>query len=155
MYFDGGQFAKIRKVLRRIMTPFLYFAIRNIYKSGGKNLGKVMWCDDESIRGYFVAAGKALRYKNLRRQLSDSLENKPFPPLDEETQRHTFFAFGSAEEHFKYRADVMKTYPYAHYPVFDGYNHMQYQIRSPEGFADMLKNIIEKNEMPQLPFVKE
>ena len=59
------------------------------------------------------------------------------------------------EEHYKYRADVMNTYPYAHYPVFDGYNHMQYQIKDPQGFAGMLVSIIEKNEMPELSFLKE
>ena len=47
------------------------------------------------------------------------------------------------------------TYPYAHYPVFDGYNHMQYQIKDPQGFAGMLVSIIEKNEMQELSFLKE
>ena len=49
----------------------------------------------------------------------------------------------------------MNTYPYAHYPVFDGYNHMQYQIKDPQGFAGMLVSIIEKNEMQELSFLKE
>lgn len=48
----------------------------------------------------------------------------------------------------------MKAYPKAHYPVFEGYNHMQYQIRDPKGFAEMLDSIIEKNEIPELPFLK-
>ena len=64
-FFDGGQFAKIGKFTRRIMTPFIYFAIKSIYKSNGKNLGKIMWCDDEEIRKYFVDAGKALTYGNM------------------------------------------------------------------------------------------
>ena len=153
-FFDGGQFAKIGKFTRRIMTPFLYLAIRSIYKKNGENLGKLMWCDDKEIRPYFVAAGKALTYGNMRRQLADSLENKPLPPLTETLQKHTFFAFGSIEEHYKYRADVMATYPTAHYPVFEGYNHMQFQIRDPKGFAEMLASIIEKDEMPPLPFLK-
>ncbi len=38
-------------------------------------------------------------------------------------------AFGSVEEHFKCRNAVMKTYPQGHFPIFEGYNHMQYQIR--------------------------
>ena len=29
---------------------------------------------------------------------------------------------------------------------------MQYQIRDPEGFADMLISVAEKNEIPELPF---
>ena len=153
-FFDGGQFAQIGKFTRRIMTPFLYFAIRSIYKKNGENLGKVMWCDDKEIRPYFVAASKALKYGNMRRQLSDSLENKPLPPINEQLLRHTYFEFGSAEEHYKYRANVMQSYPHAHYPVFDGFNHMQYQIRDPQGFAEMLANIIDKNALPALPFLK-
>lgn len=153
-FFDGGQFAQIGKLTRRIMTPFLYFAIKSLYKKNGENLGKVMWCDDAEIRPYFVAAGKALTYGNMRRQLSDSLENNPLPPLSEELQKHAFFEFGSIEDHYKYRSNVMKAYPKAHYPVFEGYNHMQYQIRDPKGFAEMLDSIIEKNEIPELPFLK-
>lgn len=153
-FFDGGQFAKIGKFTRRILTPFLYFAIKSVYKKNGENLGKIMWCDDKEIRPYFVEAGKALKYGNLRRQLSDSLENKPFPTLNEELQKRTFFEFGSAEDHYKYRDAVKTTYPNANYPVFDGYNHMQFQIRDPKGFADMLISVIEKNEIPQLPFLK-
>ncbi len=135
VFIDGGQFAKIGKFTRRIMTPFLYFAIKSLYKKNGRNLGKIMWCDDEAIRPYFVMAGKALRYGNMRRQLADSLENKPFPPISKQLQEHTFFEFGSAEEHFKYRRSVMDSYPYANYLVFEGYNHMQFQIRDPKGFA--------------------
>lgn len=153
-FFDGGQFAKIGKFTRRILTPFLYFAIKSVYKKNGENLGKIMWCDDKEIRPYFVEAGKALKYGNLRRQLSDSLENKPFPTLNEELQKRTFFEFGSAEDHYKYRDAVKTTYPNANYPVFDGYNHMQFQIRDPKGFADMLISVIEKNKIPQLPFLK-
>ncbi len=74
------------------MTPFLYFAIKGIYKKNGENLGKVMWCDDKEIRPYFVAAGKALKYGNMRRQLSDSLENKPLPPICEELQALRFLS---------------------------------------------------------------
>ena len=154
-FFDGGQFAKIGKFTRRIMTPFLYFAIRSLYKKNGENLGKIMWCDDDAIKPYFVAAGKALKYGNIRRQMSDSLENKPFPPIDENLQKRVFFEFGSMEEHYKYREDVKKSYPYAHYPVFEGHNHMQYQIKNPKGFAGMLVSVIEKNEIPKLPFLKE
>ena len=34
-FFDGGQFAQIGKGMRRIMTPFLYFAIKSLYWSKG------------------------------------------------------------------------------------------------------------------------
>ena len=100
-------------------------------------------------------AGKALWYGSLRRQLADSLEDKPFPPLSEELQGRSYFAFGSAEDHFKYRDAVMRAYPRGHFPVFEGYRHMEYQIRDPQGFADMLTSIVEDGCMPALPFVRD
>ena len=155
VFFDGGQFAQISLPLRRIMTPFLYLAIKSLYWSKGKTLGKILWCDDEAIKPYFIAAGKALSYGDLRRQLAESLEDKPFPPLPEELQRRIYFEFGSIEEHYKYRDAVMNAYPHGNYPVFEGYNHMQFQIRDPEGFATMLRSVMEENHMPELPFMKE
>ena len=154
-FFDGGQFAQIGKETRRMITPFLYLAIKSLYWSKGKTLKKIMWCDDDTIKPYFIAAGKAMQYGNLRRQLSDSLENKPFPPLTVEMQKHSYFEFGSIEDHFKYRQAVMKAYPCGNYPVFEGYDHMQYQIRDPRGFAQMLSSIMEQGEMPKLPFIRK
>ena len=155
VFFDGGQFAQIGKTTRRIMVPFLYFALKSLYRSGGATLKKFMWCDDDAIKPYFIAAGKALKYGNLRRQLSDSLENKPFPSLPEELQKNTYFEFGSIEDHFKYRDSVMKAYPYGNYPVFEGYNHMQYQIRNPEGFAEMICAIIRGERMPEMGMLRK
>ena len=154
-FFDGGQFAQIGKGTRRIMTPFLYFAIKSLYWSKGGTLKKILWCDDDSIKPYFIAAGENLTYTNLRRQISDSLEDKPFPPLSKELQKHTYFEFGSIEDHFKYRQAVMEAYPCGHYPVFEGYDHMQYQIRDPKGFAEMLAHIAERDCMPELPFIRK
>ena len=154
VFFDGGQFAQIGKATRRLMVPFLYLAIKSLYWSKGGTLKKIMWCDDETIKPYFIAAGKALKYGNLRRQLSDSLEDKPFPSLSENMQEKTYFEFGSAEEHFKYRDSVMKAYPKGNYPIFDGCNHMQYQIKNPQGFAEMLRSVIEKDVLPNLPDLK-
>ena len=154
-FFDGGQFARIGKATRRIMTPFLYFAIKSLYWSKGGTLKKIMWCDDEAIKPYFIAAGKALHYGNLRRQMADSLEDQPFPLLPEELQTHTYFEFGSIEEHFKYRQAVMEAYPYGNYPVFERYEHMQYQICDPKGFAEMLTSIIAHDCMPELPFIRK
>lgn len=154
-FFDGGQFAQIGKSPRRIMTPFLYLAIKSLYWSKGGTLKKILWCDDESIKPYFIAAGKALRYQNLRRQLADSLEDKPFPPLTESLQRHSYFEFGSVEDHFKYRDAVKEAYPQGHFPVFEGHNHMQYQISDPAGFANMLVSIMEQDSLPELPFVRK
>lgn len=119
-FFDGGQFAQIGKGTRRIMTPFLYFAIKSLYWSKGGTLKKILWCDDDSIKSYFIAAGKNLTYTNLRRQISDSLEDKPFPPLSKELQKHTYFEFGSIEDHFKYRQAVMEAYIDEIYLFFAG-----------------------------------
>lgn len=84
-----------------------------------------------------------------------SFKKLTLPPLKKEFQQRVFFEFSSIEDHYKYRADVMKTYPYAHYPVFEGYNHMQYQILSSEDFAKTLDFIIENNAMPRLAFMKD
>ena len=89
-FFDGGQFAQIGRAARRMMTPFLYLAIKSLYWSKGETLKKILWCDDESIKPYFIAAGENLTYTNLRRQISDSLEDKSFPSLPEEFQRQLF-----------------------------------------------------------------
>ena len=151
VFFDGGQFARIGRGTRRVMTPFLYLAIKSLYWSKGGTLKKIMWCDDDAIKPYFIAAGRALRYGSLRRQLADSLEDVPFPPLPETLQKHTWFSFGSSEEHYKYRDAVMQAYPQGHFPVFEGYDHMQYQIRDPQGFAALLRSIVETDALPELP----
>ena len=151
-FFDGGQFAQIGAATRRLMTLFLYLAIKSVYWSHGKTLGKILWCDDDSIRPYFIAAGQALTYGNLRRQMKDSLEDKPFPPLPEALQRNSFWEFGSAEEHFKYRPAVQAAYPAGNFPVFEGHQHIQFQIRDPQGFAGMLRSVMEQNRLPSLPF---
>ena len=149
VFFDGGQFAQIGKGTRRIITPFLYLAIKSLYWSKGKTLKKILWCDDEAIKPYFIAAGKGMTYGNLRRQLTESLEDKPFPTLPEDLQERMYFEFGSSEDHYKYRDAVMNAYPHGNYPVFEGYNHMQFQIRDPEGFATMLRSVMEENHMPK------
>ena len=148
VFFDGGQFAQISKGLRHVMVPFLYLAIKSLYWSNGKTLDKILWCSDESIQPYFIAAGKALTYGNLHRQMMDSLEDVPFPPLSKELQQHTFFSFGSIEDHFKYRAAVQAAYPDGNFPVFEGCNHMQTQIRKPKHFADLLVFVMEQNRLP-------
>ena len=155
VFFDGGQFAQIGKGTRRMMTPFLYLAIKSLYWSKGGTLKKILWCDDDSIKPYFIAAGENLTYTNLRRHILDSPGGKPFPSLPEELQKHIYFEFGSIEDHFKYRQAVMNAYPYGNYPIFEGYEHMQYQIRDPKGFAGMLVYIAERDCMPELPFIRK
>ncbi len=154
-FFDGGQFAKINKATRRFMTPFLYAAIKSLYLSKGKTLGKIMWCADDEIKPYFIEAGKNLTYGNIRRQMSDSLRNEPFLPLSEDMQKRTYFEFGDKEEHFKYRGDVMATYKCANFPIFAGHNHMQYQIKDPKGYGEMLKQIAKDGALPKLSFLKQ
>lgn len=155
VFFDGGQFAQIPSFLRTIMTPFLYLAIKSLYWSKGRTLKWILWCDDGAIKPYFMEAGKNLTYGNLRRQLKDSLEDRPFPALPFDLQKRTFWEFGSIEDHFKYRNAVMQAYPYGNYPVFENFNHMQYQIRDPEGFAAMLESVITENKLPELPFMRK
>lgn len=154
VYFDGGQFARIGKMTRRLMTPLLYLAIKSLSWSKGGTLKYILWCDDENLKPYFIQAARSLTYGNLRRQLADSLEDKPFPALPEELEAHTWFAFGSGEEHFKYRAAVQRAYPKAHYPVLREHDHMQYQIQNPQGFGEMLASIMEKDRLPELPFLE-
>ena len=152
IFFDGGQFAQIGKITRRIMVPFLYVTMKSLYWTNGNTLKKIMWCDDDNIKPYFIEAGKNLSYTNLRKQMDDSLEDKPFPKLSEELQKHTFWEFGSNEDHFKYRNAVMQAYKYGNFPVFEGLNHMEYQIRYPDGFARMLEMIIKTDQLPELTF---
>lgn len=62
--------------------------------------------------------------------------------------------------HFRFdlvadRDAVRKAYPWGNFPVFEGNNHMQYQIRDPEGFARMLESIMEKNALPEMPFLRK
>ena len=73
IFFDGGQFAQIGKMTRRIMVPFLYLAIKSVYWSKGKTLKKIMWCDDDTIKPYFTEAGRNITYGNLKRQLQSPL----------------------------------------------------------------------------------
>ena len=49
----------------------------------------------------------------------------------------------------------MKAYPAGNFPVFEGHDHMQYQIRDPQGFADMLSSVIERDRLPELPFLRK
>ena len=155
VFFDGGQFAQIGRATRRLMTPFLYLAVKSVYWSKGRTLKKILWCGDDAIQPYFIAAGKALRYGNLRRQMADSLEDKPFVFLPEALQKNTYFEFGRAEEHYQYRETLKKAYPKGNFPVFEGYNHMQYQIRDPQGFSEMLRSLMEKNALPELPMLRQ
>ena len=97
VFIDGGQFAQINKSTRHIMVPFLYLAIKSLYWSKGKTLKKILWCDDDSIKPYFINAGKELTYSNMHRQLMDSLENKPFPQLSKQIQEITYFEFGNTK----------------------------------------------------------
>lgn len=110
-----------------------------------------MWCSENSIKPYFIQAGKNLRYKNLYLQMMDSLEDRDFPELSKKIQKSIFFEFGSIEEHYKYRDAVRNAYPYSNFPVFENNNHMQMQILNPEDFAEMLDLIICTGEIKNSP----
>lgn len=84
VFFDGGQFARIGRATRRIMTPFLYLAIRSLYWSNGRTLKKILWCDDEAIRPYFIAAGRQLRCVMEQ----DRLPELPFLQMTKEEPPH-------------------------------------------------------------------
>ena len=86
--------------------------------------------------------------------MSDGLVDGPFPALPRDLQARTFWEFGSAEEHFKYRDAVMAAWPHGNFPVFERHNHMKFQIKDPQGFADMLAHVMETGEMPELPFCR-
>ncbi len=51
---------QIGKATRRIMVPFLYIAMKSLYWSKGKTLKRIMWCDDDKIKPYFIEAGEEL-----------------------------------------------------------------------------------------------
>lgn len=106
-----------------------------------------------------VGKSEAARLRNVGDGTPDILRfegvNKPFPALSEELQKHLYFEFGSIEDHFKYRQAVIEAYPCGNYPIFEGYDHMQYQIRDPKGFAEMLAFIAEQDGMPKLPFIRK
>ena len=91
-----------------------------------------------------------MTYANLRRWLADSPEDKLFPLLTVELQNRTYFEFGTFEDHYKYRSAVISAYTHAHFPVFAGFNHMQYQIQDPHGFASMLREVMEDGRLPEL-----
>ena len=38
------------------------------------------------------------------------------------------------------------------FQLFEGLNHMEYQIRYPDGFARMLEMIIKTDQLPELTF---
>ena len=50
----------------------------------------------------------------------------------------------------KYRDAVRAAYPSGNFPVFRDCNHMQYQIRNPKGFAEMLMSIMENDGLPKM-----
>ena len=55
IFFDGGQFAQISLPLRRLMTPFLYLAIKSLYLSKGKTLKSFLRYYDDAVKPYFIA----------------------------------------------------------------------------------------------------
>ena len=58
VFFDGGQFAQIGKTLRKIMVPFIYLAIKSIYRSKGKTLKKINSLLEDISRNGNAGIGK-------------------------------------------------------------------------------------------------
>lgn len=153
-FINGGMFAKIGGLARKMLAPVLYKTIEKINKTNGDSLKEIFWTDEYEIKPYFVEAARNLNKDSMNNMMKDMLTKDAYPKLSPETQRKMIFEFGSSEDHFKYRKDVMHSYPEAEFPVFDKYDHMQYQIENPEGFAEMLRTIIETGEMPDLPMLQ-
>ena len=83
-FFDGGQFAQIGKGTRRIMTPFLYFAIRSLYWSKGGTLKKIGSCS--KMGG---AQHKGFFFFLVSGPLKRNFSSKPVFQLVEETRCHS------------------------------------------------------------------
>ena len=64
-----------------------------------------------------------------------------------------FHAMGVTGESSRPVAEYLKAYPHGHFPVFQNSNHMQYQIKDPKGFAEMLDTIVTRGALPELPFL--
>lgn len=76
VFFDGGQFAQIGKGTRRMMTPFLYLAIKSLYWSKGGTLKKILWCDDDSIKCLATSQARSLPWMadSCPARVSEALE---------------------------------------------------------------------------------
>lgn len=123
---------------------------RNLFRAGKDVTLLARGCWAEEIRQNGLRIKDKFSPRVSVSRIPVTTELKP-----EALQARTSFSFGSAEEHCKYRDAVMKAYPHGRFPVFEGYNHMQNQIRDPQGFAQMLVSIMETGSLPELPFVRK
>ncbi len=138
------------------MTPFLYLAIKSLYWSKGGTLKKRYCGDDDSIKPYFIAAGENLTYTNLRRQISDSLEDKPFPSLPEELQKADLFRVRQHRRSFQIPSGGYESLPLRPLSVFGDtiICNIRFVIRG-AFYAEMLASIAEHDGMPKLPFIRK
>ena len=156
VFVDGGAFQQIGGIARKAMAPILYKTIEGVARSGGASLRKFFWCDDPEIVPYFVEACAALDRGSMDNMMRDMLVRGPRPAIAPELQSRMVLEFGSLEDHFKFRPCVMRDWPGASFPVFEGHDHMQYQIQDPEGFARMLRHVEETGRVPDdLPFLRK
>ena len=56
------------------MVPFIYLAIKSVYRSKGKTLKKIMWCDDDTIKPYFTEAGRNITYGMIEDAIKNGAE---------------------------------------------------------------------------------
>ena len=106
-----------------------------------------------NVDGSYLGTEAGFQTQNVEIRKGDSI--RVYVELTSAMQNSKEPQLVSVEDHFKYRQAVMEAYPCGHYPVFEGYDHMQYQIRDPKGFAEMLAHIAERDCMPELPFIRK
>ena len=76
------RFAKINEFTRMIMTPFLYFAIKSLYKKNGENLGKIMI---EKSKAYTVKGREKLKAQALASEKNENPYSWKFSVEDGKT----------------------------------------------------------------------
>lgn len=67
---------------------------------------------------------------------------------------HAFFDGGQLARIGAGTRAVMEAWPHGNFPVFEGHDHMQFQIESPAGFASRLGRIVDAGSLPGLPFCR-
>ncbi len=152
VFLDGPQLSKVPALVRRAVGPVIFKELDNIAKTDGASIGKIFWCDDPEIRPYFVEACANVDKTSVTNGMKDLMTGK-YPSLPPQVEEHMLIEFGSIEDHYPCREDVMRRYPKASYPVFEGLNHMEFTIRDPRGFADAMLNIMQTGKLPPLEFL--
>ena len=153
VFFDGPQLTKVPTLVRRAVGPVIYKELVNIANTNGESVGKIFWCDDDDIKPYFARACANVDKASISNAMKD-LMTGDYPKLPAQIEECLFIEFGSIEDHYPCREDVMRRYPKASYPVFEDKNHMEFTIRDPQGFAQLMRGLIQTGELPHLEFMR-